>query len=48
MEDKKILEALEEKLTGNIEEDFQFLIKEANHFKSLGLIEMVNQTLRLL
>lgn len=48
MDDKKILEALEEKLTGNIEEDFQFLIKEANHFKSLGLIEMVNQTLRLL
>ena len=47
MDSNKILEALEAKLTGNIEEDFQFLIKEANHFKSLELPEMVKQVLGL-
>ena len=43
----EILKALEEKLSGNMEQDFKFLIKEANHFKELGLLEISTEVIKL-
>lgn len=41
------LKALEQKLTGDIDKDFMFLISEANHLRKLGLIEDAQQVLKL-
>ena len=48
MEQNKILEALESKLSGDMEKDYQFLIQEATHFVKLGLNDLVTPILNLL
>lgn len=48
MEQNKILEALENKLTGEIEKDYHFLLQEATHFVKIGLPDLVTPILNLL
>ena len=48
MDNEKILEALESKMSGEIEKDYQFLLQEATHFVKLGLADLVTPILNLL
>ena len=44
---EEYLKTLEKKLTGNIDEDFKFLLNEALHFQKLELLDVVNEIFKL-
>jgi len=41
------IRAIENQFTGDIEKDFEFIVKEANHLKNLGLDDSVKQVIKL-
>ena len=48
MNNEKILEAVESKMSGDIDKDYDFLLQEATHFVKLGLPDLVTPILSLL
>lgn len=48
MNNTDILTAIEKKLTGNLEEDVKFVLKEADHFRKLEAFEMVDEIMKIL
>lgn len=46
--DQDILKNIENKMTGNIEEDYKFILKEASHFQALEAFDMVSEIMKLL
>lgn len=48
MNNTDILTAIEKKLTGNLEEDVKFVLKEADHFRKLEAYEMVSEIIKIL
>lgn len=48
MNNNDILTAIENKLTGNFEEDVKFILKEADHFRKLEAFDLVNEIMKIL
>ena len=46
MNNNDILTAIENKLTGNFEEDVKFILKEADHFRKLEAFDLVNEIMK--
>lgn len=46
--DQELLKNIENKMTGDIEQDYKFIIKQASHFQALEAYDMVSEVMKLL